>query len=325
LHNERIYVVGGYSDGDAENRALNSVLSLDVSSASDVNDHILKIEMSKTYDYRSMQGADHTFNFDAAVQADDGVGSIVMKTPGGSDHMLVLEAEDGERWFNHHVSSLNEADLADFTAGTYTFTINYTAGGSDTTTVLYALPGGDPIPPVTQRPTLLYPPDGAVDIPVPLTFEFQPPGDSAWTTSLEWEATTGSDQGSVEELPSDVNSYGPVALNPNTEYRVVMTIGHVIWGTNPDGIPTVVDTDAEERFTFTTGTTVLLHDWNGDGIVSIIGDVPPFVQCVYFSNCLAWPEEQLLAVGDCNGDGIISIIGDVPCFVDCVYVGNWPE
>jgi hypothetical protein len=66
----------------------------------------------------------------------------------------------------------------------------------------------------------------------------------------------------------------------------------------------------------------LANDWNGDGIISIIGDVPPFVQCVYRGNCPDWPQEKLLGVGDCNHDGIISIVGDVPCFVDCVYFGN---
>jgi len=65
------------------------------------------------------------------------------------------------------------------------------------------------------------------------------------------------------------------------------------------------------------------HDWNGDGIVSIVGDVPPFVDCVYFGNC---PEGiDVIAVGDCNGDGIVSIVGDVPCFVDCVYFGDCPD
>jgi hypothetical protein len=66
-----------------------------------------------------------------------------------------------------------------------------------------------------------------------------------------------------------------------------------------------------------------LHDWNGDAFVSIIGDVPPFVQCVYFGDCPGGVD--LLAVGDCNEDGLLSIIGDVPCFVDCVYFGNCPE
>jgi parallel beta-helix repeat protein len=64
----------------------------------------------------------------------------------------------------------------------------------------------------------------------------------------------------------------------------------------------------------------LSHDWNGDGIVSIVGDVPPFLDCVYFQNCPG--DVDAVAVGDCNGDGILSIVGDVPCFVDCVYFGD---
>jgi hypothetical protein len=67
------------------------------------------------------------------------------------------------------------------------------------------------------------------------------------------------------------------------------------------------------------------NDWNEDTIVSIVGEVPPFVQCVYFGNCPDWPQEKRLCIGDCNHDGIISIIGDVPCFVQCVYFGDCPE
>jgi hypothetical protein len=67
------------------------------------------------------------------------------------------------------------------------------------------------------------------------------------------------------------------------------------------------------------------NDWNRDGIVSIVGDVPPFVECIYFSNYPDWSEEELLSTGDCNHDSILSIVGDVPCFVDCVYFGNCEE
>ncbi|MEN6575277.1 MAG: LamG-like jellyroll fold domain-containing protein [Phycisphaerales bacterium] len=68
---------------------------------------------------------------------------------------------------------------------------------------------------------------------------------------------------------------------------------------------------------------VRLHDWNGDGIVSIVGDVPPFVRCVYFNDC---PDDMdTIVLGDCNHDGILSIVGDVPCFVECVYFRNCPE
>jgi len=67
----------------------------------------------------------------------------------------------------------------------------------------------------------------------------------------------------------------------------------------------------------------LLHDWNGDGIRSIIGDVPGFVNAVYFNQYPdGWSQEKRLAVGDGNGDGILSIIGDVPPFVNCVYFQN---
>jgi hypothetical protein len=68
--------------------------------------------------------------------------------------------------------------------------------------------------------------------------------------------------------------------------------------------------------------TVRSHDWNGDGLVSIVGDVPPFVDSVYFGNCPDWSPEQLPQMGDCSGDKIVSIVGDVPCFVDCAYFGN---
>jgi hypothetical protein len=66
-----------------------------------------------------------------------------------------------------------------------------------------------------------------------------------------------------------------------------------------------------------------LPDWNGDETVSIVGDMPPFVDCVYFQDCPSGADA--VAVGDCSEDGILSIVGDVPCFVDCVYFGNCPE
>ncbi len=75
---------------------------------------------------------------------------------------------------------------------------------------------------------------------------------------------------------------------------------------------------------FLDGETPLIQDPNNPGNVSIIGDVPPFVQCVYFNNCA--PGVDTIGVGDCNHDGFLSIIGDVPCFVDCVYFQrNCPE
>ncbi|MEN6425145.1 MAG: hypothetical protein ABFE13_07270 [Phycisphaerales bacterium] len=73
----------------------------------------------------------------------------------------------------------------------------------------------------------------------------------------------------------------------------------------------------------------LLCDMSWDGIVSIIGDVPPFVRVVYFQDFDGYEQEfpgrDPVPPGDCNHDGILSIVGDVPCFVECVYFRNCPE
>ncbi len=65
----------------------------------------------------------------------------------------------------------------------------------------------------------------------------------------------------------------------------------------------------------------LAWDMNYDGFVSIIGDVPPFVDCVYFMDCYC-PAPGCICPGDCNASGFLSLIGDVQCFVDCVYFGD---
>jgi len=65
----------------------------------------------------------------------------------------------------------------------------------------------------------------------------------------------------------------------------------------------------------------ILCDINGDGFVSIIGDVPPFVDCVFFENCPGDIGDRC----DINGDGFVCIIGDVRPFVDCVFFENCPE
>jgi|GEM_PF-6427414 len=67
-----------------------------------------------------------------------------------------------------------------------------------------------------------------------------------------------------------------------------------------------------------------LWDMNYDGFVSLIGDVPPFVDCVYFADCYC-PGSGCLCPGDCNASGFLSIIGDVQCFVECAYFGECDE
>ncbi len=241
-------------------------------------DHISMLAISKTHNYKFTTGSTFSYQFDAALLVDDTVDSISMETPEGSLYALTLEGDSGENCFEYCYSrnSSNEAELSDLTAGLYTFTVNYTGGGTDTTTVMYAMPSGDPIPSVTQQPVLYYPADGSTGISPIVTFEYEAPTDSIWTVGLEWweEAANGSDEGHIEGLPSNVSSYGPVVLAPDTEYGVEISINHAIWGVNADGIQTVVDTDAEERFTFTTATAVPLPStmiFFGSGLAGLVG------------------------------------------------------
>lgn len=67
----------------------------------------------------------------------------------------------------------------------------------------------------------------------------------------------------------------------------------------------------------------VVNDMNGDGFVSIVGDIELFVESIF-----AGPEADDLCPppgctcrGDCNQDGVFTLVGDVGCFVDCVFLG----
>ena len=143
-------------------------------------------------------------------------------------------------------------------------------------------------------------------------------GGVAGTYATTSEAAQGLWQ--IDEVP-----HGSYMVTPS---KAGYTFQHVSGGT-PDGQSAItIDVNeanqaANQSIQFLAeALPAELHDWNGDGIVSIVGDVPPFVQCVYFGNCPGGVDT--IAVGDCNGDGFLSLIGDVPCFVDCVYFGSCP-
>ncbi|MCH7921085.1 MAG: carboxypeptidase regulatory-like domain-containing protein [Planctomycetes bacterium] len=138
-----------------------------------------------------------------------------------------------------------------------------------------------------------------------------------------YAGTTSSGTGLWQIAAVNVGDYTVTPSKPGWSFE------HIVAGV-PDGKASITITVNEANLAANQSIQFLaersvLHDWNGDGIVSIIGDVPPFVNCVYFQSCPDVPGNQLLSIGDCNGDGILSIIGDVPCFVECVYFGNCPE
>jgi len=71
----------------------------------------------------------------------------------------------------------------------------------------------------------------------------------------------------------------------------------------------------------------ILYDMNGDGFVSILGDVPCFVDFVFFSIDQPNPvcAGEVPCACDGNQDGFCSIIGDVPGFVDCLFFNQCSE
>lgn len=81
---------------------------------------------------------------------------------------------------------------------------------------------------------------------------------------------------------------------------------------------------------FLGGEACVRNDMNYDGMCTIVYDVDCFVQCVYFGDCIADPEDNctapdgadLCCPADCNCDEMCTIVNDVGCFVTDVYFGG---
>ncbi len=96
-----------------------------------------------------------------------------------------------------------------------------------------------------------------------------------------------------------------------------------------DGNPDTIDSCDEDTDMCVNTVECMLYDMNGDGFLSIVGDVGTFVRVVYAGD-YEWYEQQFpgrdpICRGDCNCDGVLSIAGDTACFTNCVYFGECPE
>ena len=128
----------------------------------------------------------------------------------------------------------------------------------------YAMGNGDPIAPVTQQPQFIYPAHNATGVPLEVTFQLVAATNPNWDITLEWEPEPDGapgQSGEVENLPYDTSSYGPVFLTPDTLYSVGMAINNAVETVNADGIPVVMDMDAEAHILFTTATTAPLKQY----------------------------------------------------------------
>jgi hypothetical protein len=240
----------------------------------DVNDHVLHIEMSTTYKFGTTSVTPIEYCFDAWMQVDDTVESGSVQPPAGDPCTAEFEDYEEGKWLGISLCSSDLNDLNDFTAGTYTFTVNYTGGGSDSTTVEYSLENGDPIPPVTEPLDANYPVNGAVGVPLAISFDLVPLSDPNWTYGIYYEPNDGDPNarsGEVTIQSYTTESVGPIILSSDVLYKVELNTGQAIWSKNDDEIPYVVDKDSERflYFTTTSGEHLFIKhpDINYDGHV----------------------------------------------------------
>jgi len=253
-------------------------LAVYVSQASaNVNEHVLRIEMSTTYKFGTTSMIPIAYCFDAWMEVDETVESGSVQPPGSDPCDARLEVDGESRWLGIGVHSSNLDGMDGFVEGTYTFTVNYTGGGSDSTTVEYSLENGDPIPPVDQPLEATYPVNGAVGVPLAISFDLEPLSDPNWTYSVIWAPDNGDPavkSGEIEGLEYTTTSVGPIVLSPGILYEVELNVAQVLWSVNSDGISYVVDKDSERFLYFTTVTDghvfILNSDINFDGYVNFL-------------------------------------------------------
>ena len=254
-----------------------AIMFITTGSYAAVSDHVLKIELATTYEYGA-PGDVLYYVFDAGIQIDETIVSGTMQDPNGDVHPLVLEEDDSERWLSFCQESPDLAGLSDFLYGTFTFTVEYSDTSSESTNIDYAMENGDPISPVTQQPQFSYPNHNATDVPLALSYQFDAASDPNWDITLEWEPEPDGSPGragEVENLPYATTSYGPVILSPDTLYSAGMAINNAIETVNADGIPAVMDMDAETHILFTTTSSTShvfreIVDLNFDGHVNLL-------------------------------------------------------
>jgi hypothetical protein len=225
-----------------------------------VSDHVLEIMMSSTYNY-DFPGVPLHYEFDVEIEVDVTVVSGIMRRPDGTEYPMTYENDGVEVWLTFDRDISDPITWDGFGAGTYTFTVNY-ASGFDSTSVDYQLPGGDPIPYVTQEPQFVYPLHDTVNVPLECTFHFDPATNPDHTIDIWIEPVDGPGLSyNVMVLPHDTSSYGPVTLSPDTLYEGGYTINHFFSFNNADGIPTEIDTDAGTEIHFTTAALSTLSGW----------------------------------------------------------------
>ena len=254
------YAADWYIDGTIDMFDLNQLamswLSEKVITDSPISDHVFEIEMSLSYDYGEgyASSVPVEYQFDAWMWVDDTVVSGTVETPEGVVYTAEMEVDDGENWLGVYAESASLDDLSDFTDGVYIFTVTYTNGSSQSTSIPFLQEDSTAIPPVDQVLVATYPVHNAINVPLTIDVLLTPLTNPDWTYGIDWfpEGGLSGLSGCIEDLPYTTTIAGPLNLSPDTLYEIELTANHVIRSTNDDGIPYVVDKDSEVEILFTT-------------------------------------------------------------------------
>ncbi len=178
-------------------------------------------------------------------------------------------ALDGSYHWNYLATYSQESDLdryRDPHNSTYLFTIYRADGSIETTSVPFTETDGNDLEAITQMPSLLYPAPEANEVPVEVTFAFEPPARESWQTQLAW------DQWQTDLLPATESSYGPVTLDPNALVELDITIVNQVVRYNDDLISTEVTQASTATYHFTTEPVFTIPDEAlSDGIKAALG------------------------------------------------------
>ncbi|MFW6161901.1 MAG: hypothetical protein ACODAJ_03980 [Planctomycetota bacterium] len=235
-----------------------------------VGEHVTQIAIAQVRLYEDPGDAEPSYNFLLQVETDPTVDHIEFVTAAGQACEIPPDerTENGDVYTSHTASNgvhrwvygghfAEPAALDDYGDGTYTVTVYYAAGGSESTEVYYGstlfiVP--KPMPWPTDRPTLTYP-DQMASVTSPVTFTWEPSSGfpDVLTILLVIESKLGrGEPQQMPHLPTATQS-DPVDLAPGL-WLTQLAFGSLHDRDNADGVPVIVSKAVASAYEFAVNT-----------------------------------------------------------------------
>ncbi len=204
-----------------------------------------------------LPGAANPYNLAAEVGVSDNglITSGEVRTPAGIWYPLSLNTDSGSsnaQWRFKENFSLTASLNTTLPNGIYTFVVNSPFG---TTTTQFSYSKS----PLTPVPSLIGLFDGATGISTTKTFNWNPITDANPNDNINFELDDSSQNSVVsQQLDTSATTSGPVALDPNSNYSVELSLNSFTQSTtNADGFNFNTDTSNETDLLFTTSASVI--------------------------------------------------------------------